>query len=60
MRIDNFGLLLVKNVYDNANKEMHKAWVTLYTCASTRNTLFDLIPSLSANTLKNSLKCFCS
>ena len=50
--IDNFGPLLVKNFYDNANNEMHKAWVTLYTCASTRNIILDLIPSLSANSLK--------
>ena len=35
---------------------MHKAWVTLYTCASTRNIILDLIPSLSANSLKSSLK----
>ena len=47
--IDNFEPLLVKNVYDIANNEMLKAWVTLYTCASTRNIILDLIPSLSAN-----------
>ena len=56
--IENFGPLLVKNVYDSANNVMHKAWVTLYTCASTRNIILDLIPSLSANSLKNSLKRF--
>ena len=50
--IDNFGPLLVKNVYDNANNEMHKAWITLYTRASTRNSILDLIPSLCANSLK--------
>ena len=58
--IDNFGPLLVKKVYDIANNEMHKAWVTLYTCASTRNIILDLIPSLSVNSLKNSLKRFIS
>ena len=56
--IDNFEPLLIKNVYDNANKEMNKAWVTLYTWASTKNIMLDLIPSLSANSLKNSLKRF--
>ena len=56
--IDNFRPLLVKNVYGNANNEIHKAWVTLYTCASTRNIILDLIPSLSANSLKNCLKRF--
>ena len=39
---------------------MHKAWITLYTCASTRNIILGLIPSLSANLLKNSLKRFIS
>ena len=56
--IDNFEPLLIKTVYDNANKEMNKAWVTLYTWASTKNIMLDLIPSLSANSLKNSLKRF--
>ena len=60
IRIDNFGLLLIKNVYDNANNVMHKAWVTLYRCASTKNIILDLIPSLSANSLTNSLKHFIS
>ena len=60
MGIDNFGPLLIKNGYENANNKMHKAWVTLYTCASTRNIILDLIPSLSANSLKNSLKRFIS
>ena len=41
--VDNFGPLLVKNVYDNANNKMHKAWVTFYTCAFTRNIILDLI-----------------
>ena len=52
IRIDNVGPLLFKNVYDNANNEMHKAWVTLYTCASTKNIILDSIPSLSENSLK--------
>ena len=56
--IDNFGPLLVKNVYDNANKEMNKAWVTLYRCASTKNIMPDLIPSLSANSPKKQFKTF--
>ena len=60
MGIDNFGPLLVKNVYDNANKEMYKAWITLCISASTRNIMLDLIPNLSANSLKNCLKCFIS
>ena len=58
--IDHFGPLLVKNVYDNSNNKMHKAWVTLYTRALTRNIILDLIPSLSTNSLKNSLKRFIS
>ena len=48
--IDNFG--------PNENNEIHKAWVTLYTFASTRNIILELIPSSSANSLKKSLKRF--
>ena len=56
--IENFGPLVV--IYDNANNEMHKAWVTLYACASTWCQIFDLMPSLPANSLKNILKRFIS
>ena len=55
-RIIQFWAIIGKNVYDNANKEMHKIWLILYTCALTRSIIFDLIPSLSANSLKNCLK----
>ena len=58
--IDNFGPLLVRNVYDNANNKMHKPWITLYMRAPTRNIILNLIPSLSTNSLKNNLKRFIS
>ena len=53
-----FGPLLAKDVYENANNEMHKACVTVYTCASTRNIILDLIPSLSANSQTKQFKTF--
>ena len=56
--IGNFGPLLVKNVYDNANDAQglgHMMYVCFY-----NNVILDLRPSLSANSLKNSLKRFVS
>ena len=58
IEIDMFGPLLAKDVYENANNEMHKACVTVYTCASTRNIILDLIPSLSANSQTKQFKTF--
>ena len=56
--IDNFRPLLVV-ILDHYDK-MHKAWVALYTWASTRNIILNLKLSLCANSLKNSLKRFIS
>ena len=36
--VDNFGPLFVKVFYEKNDDKMCKAWVTLYTCASTRAT----------------------
>ena len=32
--VDNFGPLYVKDTFDKDNHELHKVWVTLYTCAA--------------------------
>ena len=34
--IDNFGPVIVRNIYFVENDIMHKAWVALYTCAASR------------------------
>ena len=39
---------------------MRKKWVTLYTCASTRNMILDVIPSLSAESFIRSFRRFIS
>lgn len=52
--IDNFGPVYLRNAFDESG-EMFKAWVTLYTCASTRAVLLDLVPKIDAECFKRSL-----
>ena len=43
--VDNFGPLFVKSMFSSDISTMHKVWVTLYTCTSSRALLLDLVPS---------------
>ena len=54
--IDNFGPVYVRNIYFVENDTMHKAWVTLYTCAASRAICLDVVPSCSAASFINSFK----
>ena len=38
-RIDNFGLLFVKNIFNRNLYEIFKAWITFYPCAATHGTV---------------------
>ena len=38
-RIDNFGLLFVKNIFNRNLYEIFKAWITFYPCAATHATV---------------------
>ena len=52
--IDNFGPVFVPNIYFVKNDTMHKARVTLYTCAASRAICLDLVPNMySASFIRN-------
>ena len=55
--VDNFGHLFVKEVFCEKNDDkMYKAWVTLYTCASTRAILLGLVPRPNSTSFINSFR----
>ena len=52
--VNNFGPLFVKEVFCEKNDDkMYKAWVTLYTCSSTRAILLDLVPRPNSTSFIN-------
>ena len=51
------GPLYVKNVYGEL-PNMHKAYICLFTCASTRNLHLELVPDMGAEALIRCLKRF--
>ena len=57
--VDNFGPVYIKNVYNESDK-IYKAWVTLYTCASSRAIILDLIPGMDAPAIIRSIRRFIS
>ena len=57
--IDYAGPLFVKNIYDS-NMDMHKAYILLFTCASSRNVHLELCPNMSFSCLIRSIKRFTS
>ena len=61
--IGNFGPVYVQNMFnknDCAMRKVRKVWVTLYTCALTRNIILDVVPSLSVESFIRSFRCFMS
>ena len=55
--VDNFGPSFVKEVFCEKNDyKMYKAWVTLYTCASTRALLLHLVPRPNSTSFINSFR----
>ena len=57
--IDNFGPVYVKNVSAQSDKT-YKAWMTLYTCATSRAIILDVTPGMDPSVLKQSIKRFIS
>ena len=55
--VDYAGPLFVKNIYSETD-EMHKAYICLFTCASTRNVHLELTPSMNTESLIRCLKRF--
>ena len=55
------GPFYVRNIYpDTVVKSTHKAWIFLFSCASTRVLYLDLVPDASAVTCIRALKRFFS
>ena len=57
--IDNFGPVNVKDIFSTKSRT-HKTWATLYTCASSRAIVLDLVGHPSALDFKASLTRFIS
>ena len=62
MVIDNFGPLHVKSIFtsNTGSSTLHKVWVTLYTCASSRGIVLDLVSSLDSVSFIRSFRRFIS
>ena len=56
--VDNCGPLFVKSMFSLDSSTMHKVWVILCTCASSRASLLDLVPSKSSPDFIKSFKTF--
>ena len=53
--VDLCGPLFVKNVFCEVEDELFKVWVVLFTCASSRAILLDIVPNLQASAF---IRCF--
>ena len=55
--IDNFGQLYVKPIFNIQTDDvtLNKVWLTLFTCAASREIILDLVPGLDAHSF---IKCF--
>ena len=61
--IDNFGSLYVKLNFDSKSDSqapLHKVYVTLFTCTSSRDVILDAVPRLDASSFIRSIKRFIS
>ena len=57
--LDFAGTLYVKEIY-NKNSDMFKAYICLFTCATTRNVHLELTPGMDAGSLIRCIKRFIS
>ena len=59
--VDYAGPFFVKNIYDKSeNTDMHKCWLALFTCASSRCVFLDLVPYSSGEACVSTLRRFIS
>ena len=58
---DHLGPVHIKNVFEsNEEADLHKSFITLYTCASSRGVILDLVPDTSAESFISSCTRFIS
>ena len=55
--VDYAGPMYVKDIY-SSSKDMHKVYISLYTCASSRAVHLDLVPNMSSEAFVRSLERF--
>ena len=55
--VDYFGPLYCRDIFAK-NSQMYKCWVVLYTCASTRGVILDVVHSNHSQTFINSFRRF--
>ena len=58
--VDYMGPLFVRNVFYNKDETLHKVFIAVYTCASSRNIRVDIVPDASCCSFIRSLKRFIS
>ena len=59
--VDHLGPVNIKDVFEpNDEEELHKLFITLYTCASSRGVILDLVPDMSAESFISSCTRFIS
>ena len=54
--VDYMGPVFVKNVYEKCGFQMYKAFIIIYTCASTRAIILDMVEDGSTSSFINSLR----
>ena len=52
------GPLYVKDIYYKSNNDMHKAYIVIFTCATWRSLIVDLIEDNSSKNFMNNIKKF--
>ena len=56
--VDYLGPLYVKDIYYKSNNDMHKAYIVIFTCATWRSLIVDLIEDNSSKNFMNNIKKF--
>ena len=56
--VDYLGPVFVKDIYYSSSDEMHKAYIVLFTCSTSRAIILDLVEDSATKTFINSIKKF--
>ena len=55
---DYLGPLYVQDIYSKSNDDMHKAYIVIFTCATSRSVILDLFEDNSSKNFINSIEKF--
>ena len=56
--VNYLGPVFVKEIYHSSNDEMHKAYIVLFTCSTSRAIRFDMVEDNTSKNFINSIKKF--